>query len=270
MTIPDMSVHRGPTGGAPAEPPPGGDPARADYPGLLAQVPAILYIADTGANGRWHYVSPQIEAILGFSPEEWCAQPRRWAEQLHPNDVERVIAEEIEVSGDEHEENSTAEYRLCHRDGRVVWIRDDAQLVIAGDGSRRWHGVLSDISDRKHAEAELERRAAQQTAVATLGEHALEGASPSELCQEAIEAGIRLLGVEIGAVIELLDDGEAFCFRAARGLGDAVTQILVPAGSSPRRATRSSTGRPSTSPTGTSRIASSALPSSPRRGRSAA
>ena len=176
-----MSVHRGPSGGVPSGPPPGADPARVDYPGLLAQVPAILYIADTGADGRWHYVSPQIEAILGFTPAEWCAQPRRWAEQLHPDDVERVIAEEIAASGDEHEETSAAEYRLRHRDGRVVWMRDDAQLLIADDGSRRWHGVLSDITERKRAEAELERRAAQQAAVATLGEHALEGASTSDL-----------------------------------------------------------------------------------------
>jgi hypothetical protein len=39
-------------------------------PELLHRVPAILYIADVGAEGRWHYVSPQIEAILGFAPEE--------------------------------------------------------------------------------------------------------------------------------------------------------------------------------------------------------
>jgi diguanylate cyclase (GGDEF)-like protein/PAS domain S-box-containing protein len=226
-----MSVHREHSGGGRSGSPPAPDPARADYPGLLAQVPAILYIADTGADGRWHYVSPQIEAILGFTPVQWCAEPRRWAEQLHPDDIERVIAEEVAASADEHEETSATEYRLRHRDGRVVWIRDDAQLLIADDGSRRWHGVLSDITERKRAEAELELRAAQQTAVAKLGEHALEGASTSELCQEAIEAGMRLLGVEIGAVIELLAEGDAFCFRAVRGLRDAVTQTPVPAGS---------------------------------------
>ena len=43
----------------------------ASYPELLNQVPAIIYIADTGNDGRWHYVSPQIKAILGFSSEEW-------------------------------------------------------------------------------------------------------------------------------------------------------------------------------------------------------
>jgi diguanylate cyclase (GGDEF)-like protein/PAS domain S-box-containing protein len=224
-----MSVHRRPSGAVPSGPSPGSDPARAEHAGLLAQVPAILYIADTGAAGRWHYVSPQIEAILGFTPEEWCAQPRRWAEQLHPDDVDRVIAEEIEASRDSHEETSAAEYRLCHRDGRVVWIRDDAQLVIAGDGSRRWHGVLSDISDRKHAEAELELRAAQQAAVARLGEHALEGASITDLCQEALNDGVQLLSVQIGAVLELLPDRDAFVLRAVHGVSDTPTKRAVPA-----------------------------------------
>jgi PAS domain-containing protein len=114
-----MSAHRRPSGGVPSGPPPGADPARADHPGLIAQAPAILYIADPGADGRWYYVSPQIEAILGFTAVQWCAQPRRWAEHLHPDDVERVIAEEIAAAGDEHEETSATECRLRDRDGRV-------------------------------------------------------------------------------------------------------------------------------------------------------
>jgi diguanylate cyclase (GGDEF)-like protein/PAS domain S-box-containing protein len=197
--------------------------------GLLAQVPAILYIADTGADGLWHYVSPQIEAILGFTPEEWCAQTRRWAEQLHPDDVARVIAEEIAAAGDERQQTSAAEYRLRHRDGRTVWLRDDAQLVIAADGSRRWHGVLSDISDRKQAEAELELRAAQQEAVARLGEHALEGASITELCQEVLSAAVRLLGVQIGAILELMPDRDALTFRAVHGMSGVPAKRAIPA-----------------------------------------
>ena len=40
----------------------------AGLPGLLERVPAIVYIAEAGETGRWHYVSPQIEHILGFTP----------------------------------------------------------------------------------------------------------------------------------------------------------------------------------------------------------
>jgi hypothetical protein len=47
-----------------------------------------------------------------------------------------VIADEIAAGGDEHEQTNAAEYRLRHRDGRIVWLRDDAQLVINADGTR--------------------------------------------------------------------------------------------------------------------------------------
>src|SRR5579862_6691893 len=70
--------------------------------GLLERVPAIVYVAEPGEFGRWHYVSPQIESILGFSPEEWCADPGLWACQLHPDDREMELAREDEESAAEH------------------------------------------------------------------------------------------------------------------------------------------------------------------------
>ncbi len=229
MTSPDMSARRTSSGGDPSGPR-SADPPRADEPGLLAQVPAILYTADTGADGRWHYVSPQIEAILGFTPEEWCADPTMWAQRLHPEDSQRVIDDEMAAANNDGTPSAT-EYRLRHRDGRIVWLRDDAQLVTAPDGSRRWHGVLSDITDRKHAEAELELRAAQQAAVARLGEHALEGASISELCQEALRAGVELLGLQLGAVLELLPDRDALAVRAVHGITAETARPIAADGS---------------------------------------
>ena len=185
--------------------------------GLLHRVPAILYAADAGEYGVWRYVSPQIQAILGFSPEEWCADPGLWASRLHPEDRARVINAENQAAAGERL-GSASEYRLLHRDGQVVWVRDDAQLVAADDGARCWHGVMSDITERKEAEAELERRAAQHAAVARLGEHALEGASTSDLMQEAITSAAQLLGMEMAAVIEHVAERDRFVFRSTYGL----------------------------------------------------
>jgi diguanylate cyclase (GGDEF)-like protein/PAS domain S-box-containing protein len=204
------------------------DPARADYRGLLHRIPAILYTADTGESGRWHYVSPQIETILGYTPDEWCADPGLWASRLHPDDVGRVLEEEAAAAGDPGA--SAAEYRLLHRDGHPVWLRDDALLQEDEDGVSRWHGVMSDITEQKAAEAELERRAAQQAAVARLGEHALEGASPSDLMQEALSVAVQLLELEIGAVIEHLPPRRAFAFRVTHGLSGVGPEVMVPAG----------------------------------------
>jgi diguanylate cyclase (GGDEF)-like protein/PAS domain S-box-containing protein len=212
------------TGAGAAEPP------HPDYSGLLERVPAILYTADAGGEGRWHYVSPQIEEILGFTPEEWCADPGMWAQRLHPDDAERVIAQEDDFAGGASTLTSPMEYRLLHRDGHPVWVRDDALMVEGPDGVKRWHGVMSDITHQKDAEAELGRRAAQQAAVARLGEHALEGASLADLMQEAVRVGVELLGLDVGAVVEFVAAEDAVAFRATQGLPGVALNDRVPAG----------------------------------------
>ncbi len=172
---------------------------------LLQRVPAILYIAEAGGEGAWRYVSPQIEDILGFTPEEWRAEPRCWAQQLHPQDRDRILRyEAAALAGNPFP--GTSEYRMLHRDGRTVWVRDEAALMDTPQG-RVWHGVMSVITDRKQVEAELEQRAAQQSAVARLGEHALEGATPADLMHEAVTAVAQILDVELAAVFEVQEPG---------------------------------------------------------------
>jgi diguanylate cyclase (GGDEF)-like protein/PAS domain S-box-containing protein len=117
---------------------------------LVERLPAIVYVSEPGLDGRWHYVSAQAEAILGYAPEEWLADPHLWAKRIHPEDRERVYARELELE----EPGEPEEYRMVHRDGRTVWVRDHAALLADELGNLRWHGVLSDITDRKLAEAE--------------------------------------------------------------------------------------------------------------------
>jgi diguanylate cyclase (GGDEF)-like protein/PAS domain S-box-containing protein len=200
------------------------------YRALLERVPAIVYIADTGDSGAWHYVSPQIEAILGYTPEEWYADPLLWSRQLHPDDRERVLSDEAGLSAGKTT-SPAVEYRLLHRDGHVVWIRDDASLHYDSTGRLRWHGVLSDITEQKRAEAELERRAAQQAAVARLGERALESVDISDLIDQACAAAIELLDVKFASVAELSADRELF--RVCAGAGwpaDHVGLVTIASG----------------------------------------
>jgi GAF domain-containing protein len=66
--------------------------AEARYRTLVERLPAITYIAELGASGPWHYVSPQIETMLGYSPGEWLSDPMNWMNHIHPEDREIALA----------------------------------------------------------------------------------------------------------------------------------------------------------------------------------
>jgi diguanylate cyclase (GGDEF)-like protein/PAS domain S-box-containing protein len=181
---------------------------------LLERLPAILYVAEAGVGGRWHYVSLGVADILGFTAAEWMADSGLWARQVHPDDRDRVFGREDVLD----QPSLPDEYRLIHRDGRTVWVCDEAALVSDEHGRAMWHGVISDVTDRKLVEAELERRAAQQAAVAQLGKRALEGVEVGVLMRDALAAAAQILGVDNGAVLERTSDAAAPVVRA--GLGE--------------------------------------------------
>jgi PAS domain S-box-containing protein len=127
--------------------------AEARYRTLVEQTPAAVYVDDANFLGTCVYVSPRIEALVGTPPEEWL-QPGAWSRLIHPDDQEWVMREvrEANASG----ESFYAEYRFVTPDGRVVWVHDEATLVLNEDGSRQcWQGLMVDITDRKLAEEEL-------------------------------------------------------------------------------------------------------------------
>ena len=128
--------------------------AEVKYRSLVEKIPAIVYIAGIGEAGDWLYVSPQIERILGYTPEEWLAHPTPFSSFLHPADRERVLAEEA-YSGATGEP-LRSEFRMVARDGRPVWIRDVAHLVEDDSGRPLlWQGLMSDITELKKAEEQV-------------------------------------------------------------------------------------------------------------------
>ncbi|MGA3176582.1 MAG: PAS domain S-box protein [Candidatus Acidiferrum sp.] len=128
--------------------------AEAKYKTLVEQVNAITYIAEIGIDGQWFYVSPQVEAILGYTPEEWLGIARCWAQLIHPDDLPTVAAaEEASKSGTPFQ----AEFRIKRKDGREVWLNDTA-VVVQGSNSRPvMEGIIVDITERKQLETQLQQ-----------------------------------------------------------------------------------------------------------------
>jgi PAS domain S-box-containing protein len=128
--------------------------SEARYGALVDQIPAIVYSEHPTADALGlMFINERVEHLLGISREEWLADPGVWLASIHPEDRERVRAENerVEATGEPFE----AEYRMIARDGRVRWFADRAVLVLAADGRPAyWQGVMLDITDRKRAEAE--------------------------------------------------------------------------------------------------------------------
>jgi len=129
------------------------------------RVPAIVYVAEPGPNGRWLYVSPQVEAILGFTADEWMANPGLRLQLLDPEDkgsaelAGSALAEEDLLKHSVEEKVFSDTYRLRHRNGTTVWVRDDAMLLWDSDGHATSHGVLVDVTREKHLEERLAHQA---------------------------------------------------------------------------------------------------------------
>lgn len=130
--------------------------AEETYRHLVEGIPAIFYIDANDDLSTSLYTSPQIEEILGFTAEEWGADPALWLARMHEDDRERVLFESRRVN--DTGEAFRTEYRLIAADGREVWVRDEAVLVRDDDGEPMfWRGFMFDITEQKRAEEKLRR-----------------------------------------------------------------------------------------------------------------
>jgi two-component system cell cycle sensor histidine kinase/response regulator CckA len=128
--------------------------AEAKYQMLVEQVNAITYIAEIGIDGQWYYVSPQVEHILGYTPEEWLSLSSNWAQLIHPDDVPAVAAAE---KASERGEPFQAEFRIKRKDGREVWLNDTGVVVQGSDQHPVMEGIMVDITERKVLETQLQQ-----------------------------------------------------------------------------------------------------------------
>jgi PAS domain S-box-containing protein len=126
----------------------------AKYRSLVEQIPAVVYLAEYGDQGDWLYISPQIAQMIGYTPEEWLSHPAPQGTLTHPDDLPAVRAEEARSY--QTGEPFRAEYRMQRRDGRWLWILDEASVVRDEDGMPLFlQGLMYDITERREAEDRL-------------------------------------------------------------------------------------------------------------------
>ena len=120
------------------------------YRTLVAHLPTVVYTNPVGDTSSTLYVSPQIETLLGYTPQEWLADPKLWSNSLHPEDRQQVLKQAAQT--DRRNKPFEIEYRMIARDGRLVWVHDQIVLVNDQEGQPQfWQGIMLDITERRRA-----------------------------------------------------------------------------------------------------------------------
>ena len=130
--------------------------AEGRYRALIEQLPVTLYIDRPDLLGSAQYVSPQIESLVGYSASEFARDGELYLSIVHPDDV-GAVERQIELAS--RGERSSLEYRLISRDGRTVWVLDDAVPELAADGTvTSIRGFIIDVTELREAGEALARK----------------------------------------------------------------------------------------------------------------
>jgi PAS domain S-box-containing protein len=200
--------------------------AQLRYRALVEQVPAVTFIAalDEATGHQELYVSPQIEALLGFTQEQWLADPFLWYRQLHPDD--RAAWGEAFARTCATGVNFRSEYRLIACDGRVVWVHGECRLISDDRGQPLFLlGIAFDVTERKVAEQRLQEsnRALQQ---AVRSEH--QAHRELQRAQAELTEINRTLEDRVKQRTTELEEAHVRLLRVARqaGMAEVATDVL--------------------------------------------
>jgi PAS domain S-box-containing protein len=203
----------------------------AKYRALVEQIPAVVFMAYLDKGIGEAYVSPQIEAALGFSQSEWLEDPVRWYQQIHPDDKMRwsFEAAQMFLSG----KPLRSSYRVIARDGKTLWFQCEAKMIRQEDG-RPWfiHGVGFDITERKSLEeAILKISATEQRRIAQdlhdgLGQHLTGIAFMSKVLEEKLADKSLPEAAEAAKIVKMVNQAIENTRQLARGLHPVAAEPL--------------------------------------------
>ncbi|MBU2600867.1 MAG: response regulator, partial [Actinobacteria bacterium] len=130
------------------------------YRHLVEKVQDIVYAGEVGQDlvyGPLTFVSPQAEAIMGHTPEEFLRNANLWFASIHPEDVARVSEETTRAFADGRPRRRL--YRVRHKpSGAYRWLEDDFVPQVA-EGGRvvGYYGLARDVTERVQADEALQQ-----------------------------------------------------------------------------------------------------------------
>ncbi len=159
--------------------------SKKKYQNLVENINEVVYILDKEARVR--YISPNIETISGYTPEEVLG--KLFVDFVHPADKKGRFEQFRKILSGVDE---PSEYRFLTREGQVVWIRTSARPILRRGKPVGVQGILFDITDRKEAEESLKRQLELEAIIADISSAFIN--MPALQADKGIERALQILG----------------------------------------------------------------------------
>jgi PAS domain S-box-containing protein len=123
---------------------------------ITNKIPGMVYQYAQHRDGSFSFpfISERVYEYSGNKPEEALSDPSLLFQPIHPDDIE-MIQQKISESADTLK-IFRAEHRLIAPDGSIKWFYAKSTPKLQENGDIVWTGVAIDITDRKHAEINLQ------------------------------------------------------------------------------------------------------------------
>ena len=191
---------------------------------IISSVSDHIYAVEFSKEGtiiNTEMVSSNIETLCGYPRHKFVDDGQLWPSLVHPDDQATVLSQVEQFT---QGQDSQAEYRIVSANDKIIWVRDSGQVEVNPTTQDiTVYGVISDITERKQAEAAL---ILQQQRLRSLYEIATR--APTDIDQQfntALEIGAKLLDLELGIISHIKDDSYTmlYCYPPTAALASGQT-----------------------------------------------
>ncbi len=185
---------------------------------LLNNLPGLAYQGATEAPWPFTFVSPGVEELTGYTPDDFMSRRIVWGDLVYSKDLPNVCRL-IDEAVSERRPFSLV-YRIATRSGSLRWVHERGEGVFADDGALlRLEGFIGDFHDQKTAQDRI-RRAAEHDQ--------LTGLPNRGLFMRQLEHTLRQAGEQSPCALMLLDfdDLKRVNDTLGHGAGDAMLKVL--------------------------------------------
>ncbi|MCF8145123.1 MAG: response regulator [Deltaproteobacteria bacterium] len=190
------------------------------YRDLVENMNDAIYVVDEG--GTISYISPVIERMAGYRPDEVIGRDFR---DFFLNEARDQMT--AEYRGFLAGESRNGEYVLLNKSGEPLWVRASSRPIWDGGRIAGIQGILTDITDRKTAEQQLENKARELEVLNLLGREMGQDLSVDAIVNRVLRAAKTSLQSDLVALF--LKDGNDLILKGFQPHGQAFSEEDVPA-----------------------------------------